>query len=477
MLNQPDDAKEASQETFLRVYQGLSRFNGRYQLGPWITRIATNVCLDQLRARQRKPSQAMPIEEFVRLEAPTEVVGEPEQVVIRNFESRRVRKVLDSLPPAHRAAIVLRDFEGLSYSEVAAVLGVTECQVKALIHRARKGFKRSWTSSLSALLPFRFLSRQADSLEKTQSLSGSTGSLAQVASTCSMALQQCGQYVTERAAGVVTAALIGGVAAAGAVSAQNAGASNVLAAVPVARTLHGTTVSHHSSKKDAKHVRAAAEVAPRPSTVPTAVPTPTPTDTSSAPAPVDGTASGEDPAGGSGSSGDPQSEPTSEPTASSSPSSTPTPEPSGFSFAFDPGQDAPSSCGCAQPNWVTSESLWADGDQLHSLEQRVLGAAGRGGSEFGLSLQQSVSNGFAHSMSFTLRTAAGTYAYSGSGHVAAQSSTLWGGRSYLITGTYDLTGRPGRDESVPVHGTYTEYVTVSLSRQRVVDEALKLTEQ
>ncbi|MEA2487456.1 MAG: hypothetical protein QOF16_1110, partial [Actinomycetota bacterium] len=119
MLGQPEDAKEASQETFLRVYQGLGRFNGRYQLGPWITRIATNVCLDQLRSRQRKPSQAMPIEDFIRFEPATEGgVPEPEAVVIRNFESRRVRKVLESLPPAHRAAIVLRDFEGLSYSEV-----------------------------------------------------------------------------------------------------------------------------------------------------------------------------------------------------------------------------------------------------------------------------------------------------------------------------------------------------------------------
>src|SRR5689334_9645143 len=60
MLGQSEDAKEASQEVFLRVYQALPRFNGRYQLGAWITRIATNVCLDQIRGRNRKPSDAFP---------------------------------------------------------------------------------------------------------------------------------------------------------------------------------------------------------------------------------------------------------------------------------------------------------------------------------------------------------------------------------------------------------------------------------
>jgi RNA polymerase sigma-70 factor (ECF subfamily) len=475
MLGQPEDAKEASQETFLRVYQGLARFNGRYQLGPWITRIATNVCLDQLRSRQRKPSQAMPIEDFLRFEPATEAVPEPEAVVIRNFESRRVRKVLESLPPTHRAAIVLRDFEGLSYSEVAAVLGVTECQVKALIHRARKGFRRSWTGSLAALIPFRFMTRHPDSFEKSQGLSGSAGSLAQVASSCSVALQQCGQYVTERAAGVVTAALIGGVAAAGAVSAHDAGSLPPLTTARVVRSTneHKPVARDHPRARNVR--RATTDVASRPSMVPTIVPTPAPSDTPTAP-PADPGSSDGTSDGSSGSDSDGSvPDGTSTPPDSQSPS--PDPEPSGFTFSFDPGSDAPSSCSCAGATWVTSQNVVADADQLHSSDQQLSGSAGHGGLEYGLSLRQSVANGYAHDLSFVLRTADGTYTYSGSGHVVAQTTTAWGGRTYLIAGTYDLTGRPGRDEQVPVHGEYTEYLTVSLTRQSVVSESFKLTEQ
>src|ERR687895_89011 len=62
MLGDPDDAQEAAQEAFLRIYQGLPRFNGRYRLGALAVRIATNVCLDQLRSRARRPSDPAPME-------------------------------------------------------------------------------------------------------------------------------------------------------------------------------------------------------------------------------------------------------------------------------------------------------------------------------------------------------------------------------------------------------------------------------
>src|SRR5687767_7015316 len=64
MLSDPQDAQDATQETFLRVYQALGRFNGRYQLGAWITRIATNVCLDHLRGGKRRPTKQVSFEEI-----------------------------------------------------------------------------------------------------------------------------------------------------------------------------------------------------------------------------------------------------------------------------------------------------------------------------------------------------------------------------------------------------------------------------
>src|SRR5918995_4100074 len=86
MLGDRDDAAEASQETFLRVYQALPRFNGRYQMGAWVTRIATNVCLDQLRSRNRKPAISTPLE-LLELDpsGPAEET-DPEHVYIRKSE-------------------------------------------------------------------------------------------------------------------------------------------------------------------------------------------------------------------------------------------------------------------------------------------------------------------------------------------------------------------------------------------------------
>ena len=209
MLTNPADAQEAAQETFLRVYQALGRFNGRYQLGPWITRIATNVCLDQIRSRARRPSDPVPNEILLLDESVVDHDSEPERAVIRNSESRHVRKVLASLPPMHRAAIVLRDFEGLSYEEVAVALQITDGQAKALIHRARQNFKRSWTKSLSILLPWRLAHKWRHLDGSARDHGAEAMSVAQSVSSCTGMLHQCGQSIGQNVATVVTAAIVG----------------------------------------------------------------------------------------------------------------------------------------------------------------------------------------------------------------------------------------------------------------------------
>jgi RNA polymerase sigma-70 factor (ECF subfamily) len=216
MLGNQHDAQEATQETFVRVYQALGRFNGRYQLGAWIVRIATNVCLDHLRSRRRNPSDSVS-EEILELEPCPTAEGDPEGLSIRRSEGRRVRKVLASMPPMHRAALVLRDFEGLSYSEIAVALDISDVQVKALIHRARQRFKRQWSSTgAAALLPWRLLQRfrDPDVVARDQVAQVAT-SWTPAAASCSAALQSCGTYVGERMAAALTVALVGTVAAVG----------------------------------------------------------------------------------------------------------------------------------------------------------------------------------------------------------------------------------------------------------------------
>ena len=305
ILVNPEDAAEASQEAFLRVFQSLGRFNGRYQLGAWITRIATNVCLDHLRARARRGGRDLTSLELADLEAPLAHEEGPEAVVVRKSEGYRVRKVLDSLPPMHRAAIALRDFEGLSYEEVANALGITDSQVKALLHRARQRFKRSWLTEVASIfVPWRL----ADRLRGTETgardpvTAQAVSSVAQAAPACTTALQQCGQYVTERLAPVLTAALIGAAAAGPAVPAPASPAADEGPRVTRVDDEIELSVSQEISRekqrsmtvgaKDHEDVAASEEppAVPPPGAEPGAEPTPSPTE---APPPHEEPTSGE----------------------------------------------------------------------------------------------------------------------------------------------------------------------------------------
>jgi RNA polymerase sigma-70 factor (ECF subfamily) len=214
LLSDPQDAQDAAQETFLRVYQALPRFNGRYQLGAWINRIATNVCLDHLRARRRAPSHAAPTEVL-------EDVGDlqpddgPEEAMLRSAEGARVKETLDTLTPIQRTAILMRDFEGRAYSDIASTLGVSECRARVLLHRARKGFKKSWSSTWVLWFPVRMLSRlrrttvaEQVACAATSATNAGGGPLAQ----CGQLLQQCGELIGHRIAPVASAAIMAGAA-------------------------------------------------------------------------------------------------------------------------------------------------------------------------------------------------------------------------------------------------------------------------
>lgn len=137
MLRNPRDAEEALQESFLRAYLALPRFNGRYRVGPWLARIATNVCLDQLRAKVRAPVKVAlgpEHEPLARQEG-------PERLLVG--DEPRLETTLASLAPLHATALRLRA-QGYSHREIAARLGATPQQAKALLHRARASAQRAW---------------------------------------------------------------------------------------------------------------------------------------------------------------------------------------------------------------------------------------------------------------------------------------------------------------------------------------------
>lgn len=149
MIFSREDAEEAAQEVFVRIFQALVTFDGQYRLSAWITRVSTNVCLDHLRRARRRPSLGGSLAEAEAvLDAAPD--SDPEFLYLRDSLDSRVYDHLRSLPDRHRRALLLRDVDGLSYADLARRMGLTEGQVKALLHRARARFRREWSSANEA---------------------------------------------------------------------------------------------------------------------------------------------------------------------------------------------------------------------------------------------------------------------------------------------------------------------------------------
>jgi RNA polymerase sigma-70 factor (ECF subfamily) len=479
MLNDRDDAAEASQETFLRVYQGLGHFSGQYKLGAWITRIATNVCLDQIRTRQRKPIDATPIE-ALEIDPPVGAIEDgPEETVMRLSETRRVRRVLGELPPMHRAAIVLRDFEGLTYGEIADILEITDCQVKALIHRARQNFKRSWTAGLASLfIPTRVARiRRVDTPIRDHATGAATTQAADVATSavtlvgqCGAAVPTCGQFMSDKAAAIFTAAVVGTAAAGGGIIAgahestpQPRPPARNQASSP-AQNQAGPRGSGTSSIPSAIAAPDSSE-APSgedtdPVTEPEPLPSPTPTETT--PDETD-----------SPNTGDPPTDPKPPPNEPPPPPA----EPQGFTLAFGSSMPADhGTCSCLWATSVESERLGVNSKGITSLSQVLSGTASAAGTpSYGLKLSQHSNMGDDHAMQFRLYTEEGSYIYSASGSNTSRSRTEWDGWVYTYAGNYRLGSRPTQSEAMPERGGYTLQLTVSLSRTAVVSESFAIS--
>ncbi|MEA2452295.1 MAG: polymerase sigma-70 factor, subfamily [Actinomycetota bacterium] len=140
MLDSHDDAREATQETFLKAYLALPRFNGQYRLGAWLARIAANVCLDHIRRRARSAA-VTPLTEHHEA---AHVEPGPEDLVVRDVPAL---SMLETIQPLHARALELRNLQGFSHKEIADQLHMSPMQVKALLHRARVSFKRAWDNA------------------------------------------------------------------------------------------------------------------------------------------------------------------------------------------------------------------------------------------------------------------------------------------------------------------------------------------
>jgi len=126
-----EDAKDAAQQVFLRLHRSLHRLDANRHFASWLYRITVNVCRDMLRVRARRP--VVPLEEA----GDRAMAGGTEDAMRRDEQMSLIYAALATLPERERAAIVLRDIEGISTSEVARILGSSEVTVRSQISNGR----------------------------------------------------------------------------------------------------------------------------------------------------------------------------------------------------------------------------------------------------------------------------------------------------------------------------------------------------
>ncbi len=142
LLGHLEDAQDAAQEVFLRLYRYLDRFDADRPLSPWLYRVTVNVCRDLGRRRSVRRAISLEDLEVSHPLATTDPAPDPGKVAALAEEQRIAAQAIASLAEKERAALVLRDLEGLSSAEVAKILGSSEATVRSQICRARLKIKR-----------------------------------------------------------------------------------------------------------------------------------------------------------------------------------------------------------------------------------------------------------------------------------------------------------------------------------------------
>ena len=141
LMGSAEDANDMTQDTFLKAYLALSKTSQDLRVGAWLYRIATNVCLDEL--RHRKLIKWQPWETFVAAFHPTQVAKDsPERDCINRENSEEVQLIFAQMHPKYRMCLILREYHDLSYDEIAEVLNTTRAAVKSLLFRAREEFRQ-----------------------------------------------------------------------------------------------------------------------------------------------------------------------------------------------------------------------------------------------------------------------------------------------------------------------------------------------
>jgi RNA polymerase sigma-70 factor, ECF subfamily len=145
MVGNGHEAEDLAQETFLRAYRNISKYNNEFKFSTWIFRIATNLCIDRL--RKKKPDYYLDAEVpgtdgatmYSQLSSDEPL---PEQIVTENERWHELQEEIMKLPEKYRTAIVLKYVEDLSLEEISQIMDIPVPTVKTRIHRGREALKK-----------------------------------------------------------------------------------------------------------------------------------------------------------------------------------------------------------------------------------------------------------------------------------------------------------------------------------------------
>ncbi len=142
-LGREDDARDVCQETFLRAYRAINGFKGQAKFSSWLYRIALNLCRDWMRRQRRTPVVQMPedvdISELAAAHGPSESI---ETLVGRREIGRAVAAAMAKLPEEQRTAILLKEYHGLTFQEIAEMQGCPLSTVKTRLYQGLSVVRR-----------------------------------------------------------------------------------------------------------------------------------------------------------------------------------------------------------------------------------------------------------------------------------------------------------------------------------------------
>lgn len=141
MLGDAREAEDAAQETFIRAYRSIRRYDSTKPFASWLLAIAAHYCIDLIRKRKLS---LVSVEEMGYVELSDGTPG-PEASLSMSEEQNRVRSLLRHLGPVDRAAVVMFYWYDFSYEEIAESLDISISAVKSRLHRARREMALKWT--------------------------------------------------------------------------------------------------------------------------------------------------------------------------------------------------------------------------------------------------------------------------------------------------------------------------------------------